>query len=130
MIAAAWLHDVVEDTNTTLDEIRECFGDVVHDLVESLTDVSKPEDGNRARRKMLDREHIARASAEAKTVKLADLIDNTQSIVERDPDFAKVYMTEKLRLLFYLREGDEKLYNFAFAQVARFFAKGGEYERR
>src|ERR1700749_4267236 len=74
MLAAAWLHDTVEDTGTTLDEIRAGFGDEVAELVEMLTDVSRPDDGNRAARKKVDRRHSARASAAAKTIKLADLI--------------------------------------------------------
>jgi hypothetical protein len=82
-------------------------------LVEMLTDVSKPEDGNRATRKAMDREHTANASSQAKTIKLADLIDNTHSIVEHDPDFARVYMREKTRLLQVLSEGDPTLYRKA-----------------
>jgi hypothetical protein len=38
-------------------------------------------------------------SPRAKTIKLADMIDNTFSIVERDPAFAKVYLAEKAALL-------------------------------
>jgi hypothetical protein len=78
-----------------------------------LTDVSKPTDGNRAKRKNMDREHIAKASLQAKTIKLADLIDNTRSIVEHDPKFAKVYLTEKALLLEVLREGDSFLWSMA-----------------
>jgi hypothetical protein len=74
-----------------------------------LTDVSRPEDGNRAARKAIDLAHTAKASPAAKTIKLADLIDNTRSIVERDPDFAKVYLQEKARLLEVLQEGDPTL---------------------
>ena len=42
MIAAAWLHDVVEDTAITLDEITAHFGEDVASLVFALTDVSRP----------------------------------------------------------------------------------------
>ena len=80
MLCAAWLHDTVEDTDATLDEIEELFGSCVAQLVEMLTDISKPSDGNRAIRKHIDLMHTAKASAEAKTIKLADLIDNTKSI--------------------------------------------------
>ena len=45
MIAAAWLHDTVEDTPATLDDISGNFGEAVAELVENLTDVSKPSDG-------------------------------------------------------------------------------------
>ena len=114
MIAAAWLHDVVEDTPITLDEIYAEFGKKVGDLVEMLTDISKPEDGNRKVRKELDRQHTAKASPEGKTIKLADLISNTSSIVKHDPNFAKVYLREKRLLLEVLKEGDETLWNKAY----------------
>lgn len=113
MLCAAWLHDVVEDTGTPLQAIRDEFGDAIASLVEMLTDVSKPSDGNRAKRKAIDREHTAKASPEAKTIKLADLIDNSRSIIERDPEFAKVYLAEKRLLLEVLREGDQTLWNLA-----------------
>ena len=46
MIAAAWLHDVVEDTPATLYDIETAFGKTVVALVGNLTDVSKLCDGN------------------------------------------------------------------------------------
>lgn len=109
MVAAAWLHDVVEDTAVTIDVIRAEFGPCVATLVEGLTDLSKPEDGNRAERKRIDREHTARQSPACKTIKLADLISNTRTIVTLDPEFAKVYMAEKALLLKVLQEGDPLL---------------------
>lgn len=109
MIAAAWLHDVVEDTGVTLDEIHLYFGADVAKLVFWLTDASKPEDGNRAARKAIDREHIAKAPAEAQTIKLADLISNTKSIVEHDPAFAVIYLEEKKMLLDVMTRGDARL---------------------
>lgn len=115
MIAAAWLHDTVEDTEATIAQIRESFGPAVAELVGWLTDVSRPEDGNRAVRKERDRQHIARAPSRAKTVKLADLIDNTSSIVRYDPGFARVYLVEKRRLLEVLKEGDQTLWHKAHA---------------
>jgi (p)ppGpp synthase/HD superfamily hydrolase len=109
MVAAAWLHDVVEDTGVSLEVIRAEFGDKVAELVGWLTDVSKPEDGNRAVRKAIDREHTARAPAEAQTVKLADLIANSRSILAHDPAFARVYLEEKRMLLEVLTRGDATL---------------------
>ncbi len=85
MIAAAWLHDVVEDTPTTIEEVGREFGPGVRELVDAVTDVSRPHHGNRAARKALDREHLARAPARAQTVKLADLIDNCQDICKHNP---------------------------------------------
>lgn len=113
MLAAAWLHDTVEDTPVTLEDIEREFGAEVAALVEQLTDASKPSDGNRDQRKTIDRLHTAQACPEAKTIKLADLIDNTRSIVERDPNFAKVYLSEKALLLEVLRDGDPVLWAMA-----------------
>ncbi|MVA99819.1 HD domain-containing protein [Nitratireductor sp. CAU 1489] len=117
MIAAALLHDVVEDTLVTIEEIEAQFGAKVAELVGWLTDVSKPEDGNRAKRKAMDRDHIAKAPPEAKTIKLADLIDNTASIKARDPDFWRVYRREKAALLNVLQEGDKSLLERAALQL-------------
>ena len=115
MLAAAWLHDTVEDTGADIATILHEFGPDVGALVDWLTDVSKPSDGNRKVRKALDRVHLSKAPPRAKTIKLADLIDNSRSIVERDPDFAKVYLAEKRELLAVLTEGDETLLNQARA---------------
>lgn len=117
MIAAAWLHDVVEDTPTTIEDVRAACGDMVADLVEWLTDVSKPSDGNRAARKALDRAHSAAAPPEAQTIKLADLIDNAQSIAEHDPSFAVTYRREKMELLKVMTKGDKTLYDRALTLV-------------
>lgn len=59
MICAALLNDVVEDTPVRLPKIVMRFGRAVAVLVEALTDVSKPEDGNREIRKAMDRAHSA-----------------------------------------------------------------------
>jgi hypothetical protein len=113
MVAAAWLHDTVEDTQATLEDIEAAFGVPVAELVEELTDVSKPGDGNRIQRKQIDRRHLAQASRRAKTVKLADLIDNCKDITRHDPRFAQVYLSEMNELLDVLQGGDEKLYKRA-----------------
>lgn len=117
MIAAALLHDVLEDTAVTVDVLEEQFGSEVADLVLWLTDVSKPEDGNRSTRKALDRQHSAAAPAAAQTVKVADLISNTRSIVAHDPGFAKVYIEEKRLLLDVLTGADPTLLTMAREQV-------------
>lgn len=109
MLAAAVLHDVVEDTDVTIEDVMKEFGDTVAHLVADLTDVSKPEDGNRALRKSLDRDHTAKASAQAQTIKLADLIHNGQDIELHDPSFYRVYKEEKIKLLEVLTKGDINL---------------------
>jgi (p)ppGpp synthase/HD superfamily hydrolase len=117
MVAAAILHDVIEDTEATYDDVVVNFGVVIADLVNELTDVSKPEDGNRAVRKALDRAHLAKASADAQTIKLADVISNSKDIKENDPSFAKVYIPEMKALLEVLDKGDSELMKQAEKQV-------------
>lgn len=108
-LAAAALHDVVEDTRVTIELIRETFGDVVASLVDDLTDVSRPEDGNRRVRKEIDRQHTANAGPASKSVKLADLISNGRSIVPNDPGFARVYLREKAAILDVCHDADPGL---------------------
>ena len=122
MLQAAVLHDVLEDTSVTEEELLQAFGKEVTDLVVMLTDVSTPEDGNRSKRKLIDRLHLAGISPEAKTIKLADLIHNTKSIVEHAPDFAKTYMLEKKKLLEVLTEGDSTLWDMANKIVEEYYA--------
>lgn len=110
MLAAALLHDVVEDCGVQLQEIFDTFSPDVCYMVNDLSDVSSPEDGNRVIRKAKDRNWIAGAKARSKTIKLADLISNSRSIVKHDKDFACVYIKEKELLLKVLTEGDATLY--------------------
>ncbi|HEI8868109.1 TPA: bifunctional (p)ppGpp synthetase/guanosine-3',5'-bis(diphosphate) 3'-pyrophosphohydrolase [Serratia odorifera] len=113
MLAAAWLHDTVEDTPTTLADIESHFGQPVAELVGMLTNVSEAGSGNRFERKNRDRRHSAKASPPAKTIKLADLIDNTRSLLTYDSHFARTYLIEKQRLLDVLTEGDPTLWRQA-----------------
>jgi len=117
MIAAAWLHDTVEDTGVTSELIRKEFGDEVATLVGWLTDVSRPDHGNRAARKAVDRAHTAAAPAAAQTIKLCDLISNTRSIVEHDAKFAVTYLAEKRQLLEVMTKGDPALRERAIRQI-------------
>lgn len=113
VVAAGWLHDVLEDTDCTAMKVENDCGVRVYTLVEEVTDISRPEDGNRAARKAVDRAHLSQASHDGKSIKLADMIDNTQSIVSWDPDFARVYLVEMGSLLPDLWEGNSRLYSLA-----------------
>ena len=113
MIAAAWLHDTVEDTPVTFHDIEKEFGASIAQLVSDLTDVSKASDGNRAVRKAIDRAHLAKATSRAKTIKLADLINNCQDICSNSPRFARVYITEMASLLEVLADDETRLFEQA-----------------
>ncbi len=118
-LAAAWLHDTVEDTVVTFGDLERAFGPAVSRLVAELTDVSKPSDGNRAVRKSIDLHHSAQASPRAQTVKLGDITDNCRDICRHDPAFSRVYLAEAAALLGVLGKGDRRLYQRAQQAVAK-----------
>lgn len=97
--AAILLHDVVEDTAVTRAHIAQVFGQTVARLVWGVTDVSRKEDGNRAARKQLDRDHVMSGCDKVLEMKLADLISNTRSIAKHDKKFGRVYLDEKIQIL-------------------------------
>jgi hypothetical protein len=113
VVNAAYLHDTIEDTPTKYAHIAAEFGERVAHLVMQVTDVSRPEIGNRALRKAVDRQYLAGASDDAKSIKLADMISNTKSVVEGDIGFAKIYLPEKRLLLRVLGGGNRTLMNLA-----------------
>lgn len=98
VIAAAVLHDVIEDTEADLTEIQNDFGERIAGMVDLMTE--HPEPGvNRVKRKAKQRERIAEASAEVQLIKAMDLLHNRDSIVKHDPDFAKVFLREMAELV-------------------------------
>ena len=119
MYAAALLHDVLEDTYATETALAQYMPPEVVRLVVELTDVSRPEDGNRAARKALDRAHIASGSPAAQTIKYCDVISNTRSIAAHDPKFSRVYMQEMVLLLQALDKGDLELRQAAIDSVGQ-----------
>lgn len=90
-----WLHDTVEDTDATLEEIEQKFGKKIAKTISYLTNISKPEDGNRRIRKTIDMNHTLSGNIEAIIVKLFDIMDNCKDIVKYDKSFAVKYLEEK-----------------------------------
>jgi (p)ppGpp synthase/HD superfamily hydrolase len=77
-LAAALLHDVVEDSETTLDDLRELFGEEVAGMVGALTD-DESIDSYKAR-KAEHRERLAAAGEEAMAIYAADKLTNTTTL--------------------------------------------------
>lgn len=84
-IIAAWLHDSVEDTETTLEQIHEQFGPSVSEIVLGLTDKPEWEGLPLLERKTLQAERVAGETASIKRVKLADQISNTRCCILDPP---------------------------------------------
>ena len=98
-VCAALLHDVVEYTSYTLADINANFGHNIATLVQWMTDTSKPSDGNRRIRKGIDAKRLAEAPAEAQFIKLADMIDNADTIFRFDAGFSKQFKKEMAHLV-------------------------------
>lgn len=82
ILAAAILHDTVEDTESTGDEIHELFGERVAGYVLEVTDnKSLP----KAERKQLQIEHAPQLTPGAKAIKLADKISNVKDVTDHPP---------------------------------------------
>lgn len=113
MIASAWLHDCVEDQDVTLADIESRFGATVALGVAGLSDL---EQGNRATRKRLSCERLAACPGWIQTIKCADLISNTSSIVRHDPHFSIVYLREKRDLLNAMTKADRRLWALAWEE--------------
>jgi len=82
VLVAAILHDTLEDTQTTPEELREHFGAKIAGIVEEVTDDKSL---LKADRKRLQIEHAATISREAKLVKLADKICNVRDVADHPP---------------------------------------------
>lgn len=105
MIAAAWLHDTVEDCNVWVSDIELKFGKPVATLVHELTNVSKKEfpKANRAERKRMDLDRVAGISLDAQVIKVCDRVDNLLECpveIEEAKNFmVDTYFEESTKLL-------------------------------
>jgi (p)ppGpp synthase/HD superfamily hydrolase len=120
VLAGAILHDVLEDTDTSPKQIKEFLLTLMNerdasytmDLVIELTDVYTKHEYpglNRRGRKTREATRMENISAEAQTVKYADIIDNASEIVEHDPDFAPVFLRECKALVKKMNRGNTEL---------------------
>lgn len=110
MLAVCWLHDCIEDQGVTFYDVNALFGDDIAQGVMWLSDV---ETGNRAFRVAASCDRLAKAPGWVQTIKCADLISNTSSIVLHDPKFAAVYLEEKQALLGVLTKASPYLVSLA-----------------
>ncbi|HEV7329792.1 MAG TPA: HD domain-containing protein [Flavisolibacter sp.] len=128
VLAAALLHDVLEDTPVTKNELHGFLATLMKEedtvktmqLVVELTDVYTKvvyPRWNRRKRKTKEAERIRKTSGESQTVKYADIIDNCREIVQHDPDFAQVFLRECRGLLRVMPKGNEVLYREAVDTV-------------
>jgi GTP diphosphokinase / guanosine-3',5'-bis(diphosphate) 3'-diphosphatase len=82
MLYAALLHDTIEDTDTSVEELVEAFGSAVASLVQEVTDDKRLP---KAERKLRQVEHAAYLSPKARSVMLADKIANLRDVADGPP---------------------------------------------
>lgn len=113
-LATCWLHDCMEDQGVDANTLLDKFGASVMAGVFLLTD---SELGNRAERKAASRRRLQSAPGWVQTIKVADLMSNTSSIVMHDPKFAVTYLEEKRLMLAALDKADPHLRGMAVNQL-------------
>lgn len=84
-IAAAWLHDIIEDTSVTLDDIQAKFGSSIADIVKGLTDPPNLHSLPILKQKAIQAKKVSQDSVSVKRVKLADQISNVRSVAVDPP---------------------------------------------
>ena len=130
LIEVALCHDLLEDTDCDAPELlRELLSlsyepnraiEILQGVVD-LTDVFIKEKFpklNRKARKELEAERLGTISSNSQTVKYADLIDNTESIMTHDPKFGKTYLKEKRAMLELMNKGDSRMYGICKLQCS------------
>lgn len=104
ILAAALLHDTIEDTNADYDDILKAFGPEVADLVSLLTKDMRLVES--AREEMYD-DQLRKGPWQARLIKLADVYDNLSDALEGKRSLNK--MIEKTERAIELAKGDEQL---------------------
>lgn len=128
ILAAALLHDVLEDTTVTATEIEDFLklllspkeASFTVKLVIELSDVYVKTDYpklNRKQRKAKEFDRIVKTGAQAQTIKYADILDNCKEIVKHDRQFAPVFLKECLYILNGIDKGDKELRQRALTTV-------------
>jgi len=122
-VAAAYLHDVIEDCDIKWTQLVILLLDApltipTCDLVLQVTNVAKPEDGNRATRMAINRAHLAKSSYWGASLKCLDIEDNLTSPFD-DPVWAKKYFAEKELEIAILRHADPRAWTVAHDACCR-----------
>ena len=99
------------------DQVRKYTGEPYFMHLAEVILLSDFETGNRTERKAASRERLANAPGWVQTIKCADLISNTSSIVKHDPKFAVTYLEEKRLLLDVMTKANSRLLELARSQI-------------
>lgn len=108
-IAAAWLHDVVEDTGITIEGLKEDFPSPVAEIVRFVTKPSPFKGETRGEHTRRTNRMLADSPIAAQTIKAADILDNTRTLAERAGANGLPYLLSKRAQLDVLHRAPESL---------------------
>jgi guanosine-3',5'-bis(diphosphate) 3'-pyrophosphohydrolase len=117
VLAAAWLHDIVEDTKVSVNDIERAFNTRIAKIV---WEVSKISDGcicDRNTKVVMNCIHYGNGSKDSKIIKIADAIHNLPTMIRDNPKFAPRYISEKKLLLHYIKDGHPLLASIVYKIV-------------
>lgn len=128
LLSAALLHDVLEDTVVSAQELADFLhssfseeeAEKILSLVIELTDVYTKDNypqWNRRQRKQKELQRFAAVSAEAQTIKYADILHNSKELADQDPSFAPLYLHESIAILQRAEKGNRHLHQLAMEIV-------------
>jgi (p)ppGpp synthase/HD superfamily hydrolase len=104
--AAAWLHDTIEDTDTSYEDIKKEYGSKVANMVKELT--SDKEEIARVGKTEYLQQKLHKMSSYSLIIKLADRLDNVSDLMTADnPEWALKYATQTQDILEYLVDNRE-----------------------
>lgn len=105
IVIAAYLHDVLEDTDSSYNEIYELFGEITATLVHEVTS-----DKNLVKelgKTEYLKQKMCHMTSWALVIKLADRLDNVSDLIYADEKFRKKYIKETSEILMYIKSNRE-----------------------
>lgn len=119
-VVAALLHDLVEDSAVTLEEIGDSFGQEIQNLVSTLTFDPNISDKKQRYEEVFDRS--LKAGKESLLIRTADILDNSNYYLLAKDDATKQFLFEKMKCFLDISQpiiGDEPLWKGLFQQYQR-----------
>lgn len=102
IVIASYLHDVIEDTETSYEYIKELFGELVADLVLEVT--SNKEELRKVGKTEYLKQKMKSMTSWGLAIKLADRLDNVSDLIHADAKFRKKYIKETIEILTFLKK--------------------------
>jgi GTP pyrophosphokinase len=109
MVCGAVLHDVLEDTEITKQQLDDLFCTYTVDYVVGMTNISKETGKLRAERKKMDCERLAGCSTNIQIIKMFDRLDNLDGLYEAPSKFALLFIQESIDLIDTIGYADRSL---------------------